>query len=133
MEQLFTRLEERHLPAAEPHGDENLVASGEEFPRVLEPVVDVVLSGFRMQADLLDVGDVRLGLGLVTAALLFVLVLAVVHQLADRRVGVGADLDEIGRGLRRRFARLVNRDDAGLLAVGADEPDPARADLFIDQ
>ena len=51
---------------------------------MFDAVVDVVLAGLRVQANLFDVHDVRLGL--MGLAFALVAVLAVVHQFADRWV-----------------------------------------------
>src|SRR5690606_17694437 len=63
---------------------------------------------------------------------LLVLELAVVHDLADRRAGVGGDLDEVEPGLVGQAHRLGRLDDADLLVVGADDADRADPDHVVD-
>ena len=70
--------------------------------------------------------------GLAALARLLVAELAVVHDLADRRPFVGGDLDQVEAGLAGHLQGLGGRDDAELLAVGADQADGADADLFVD-
>ena len=58
---------------------------------------------------------------LVALARLLVAQLAVVEDLADRRPLVGGHLDEVEVGLAGHLQGLGGRDDAQLLAVGADQ------------
>jgi hypothetical protein len=64
--------------------------------------------------------------------LLLVDVPAVVHDPADRRVGVGRDLDQIELLLAGPGQRLGQGADPQLLAVGADEEDLAGSDAVVD-
>ena len=64
--------------------------------------------------------------------LLLVPVLAVVHDPADRRIGLRCDLDEIEILRERVLERLVARLDPDLAAVRVDEPHPRNADLLVD-
>ncbi len=60
-----------------------------------------------------------------------VLELAVVHDLRDRRLGVGRDLDQVEVGLLRESERDLDLDDADLLPAGADESNFGDADTVI--
>ena len=83
----------------------------------LDRVVAFVGAGAELH--FLDFDDLLLGLGLGGALLLLVLELAVVHQPADRRIGLGDDLDEIDVGLAREAQRLGDADDPQRLVLGA--------------
>ena len=61
-----------------------------------------------------------------------VLVLAVVHDPADRRVGLGGHLDEVEVELTGDGECLGQRLDADLRAVGSDEADLAGSDAIVD-
>ncbi|OIQ75974.1 hypothetical protein GALL_423530 [mine drainage metagenome] len=62
----------------------------------------------------------------------FVLELAVVHDLADRRSRVRGDLDKIEVGVLRQTKGVLHADDADLLALGADQADLGDADPIVD-
>jgi hypothetical protein len=59
-------------------------------------------------------------------------VLAVVHDLADGRVGVGRNLDKVEIGVPGGTKRSRELDDASLLAVGEDKSDTRNFDLRVD-
>src|SRR5205085_263167 len=63
---------------------------------------------------------------------LLVLVLAEVHDLADRRFGVGCDLDEVETGLSGDGERVREASHSQLRAVGADEANLASANAIVD-
>ncbi|GAA3695042.1 hypothetical protein GCM10023081_35360 [Arthrobacter ginkgonis] len=62
----------------------------------------------------------------------FVLVLAEVHQLANRRLGRRRHLYEIKIGFEGEAQRVFNADDADLLAVRSDQPHLGDADSIIN-
>jgi len=64
--------------------------------------------------------------------ILLVLVLAEVHDLADRRVGVGRNLYEIETLLSGDPERLRERFDSQLGAVAPDQADLTSADAVVD-
>jgi len=60
-----------------------------------------------------------------------VLELAVVHDLRDRRLGIGRDLDQVEIRLLRESDGDLDLDDADLLSAGADESNFGDADTVI--
>ena len=70
--------------------------------------------------------DLALALGLLIA------VLVVIHQLADRRLRVRGDLDEIEIGFVRELAGVIRANDADLLTTGSDESDFGNSDSLVD-
>ena len=106
----------RHLAAAEAQGHLDLVALLDERLHGAHLHLIVVLIDVRADLDLLDLDDFLLLLGLVLLLLLFVFELAEVEDLDHRRLGVGADLQQIeadGEGavaaLRARSSRPASR------------------------
>ena len=92
----------------------------------------VVLGDLGPELDLADV-DLRLVLlGLLDLLGLLVLVLRVVQDAADGRLGLGGDLDEVELLALRVAQRLLGRHDADLLAGLVDEPDLGNADALVD-
>src|SRR5439155_6868335 len=63
---------------------------------------------------------------------LLVLELPVVHDLADRRVRIRRNFNEIESSVLRLAERLLSRHDPDLRAVGSDQPDLGRPDPLID-
>ena len=61
-----------------------------------------------------------------------VFVLAEVHDAADRRLCLRRHLDEIELLLLRGLERLLDRQDAELRPLGADDADLPNADGFVD-
>jgi hypothetical protein len=59
-------------------------------------------------------------------------VLAVIHDLANGRVGVGCDLDKIEVQLAGQRQRVSNGSDAELATLGVDQPYLSDADPLVD-
>ncbi len=62
----------------------------------------------------------------------FVLVLAVIHEFADRRFGHRGHFDEVELRLFGQPQRIVDTHDANLLAAWTDQSDLGHADPLID-
>jgi hypothetical protein len=69
------------------------------------------------------------GLGLL---LLLVLVLRVVEDAADRRLGLGGDLDQVEGALAGALQSVRGRDDPDLLAVLVDQAHLRDPDPLVD-
>src|SRR5439155_14502226 len=85
----------RDLTAAEHHGHARLVALGEELADRLRLEGVIVLFRLGTELHFLELHDRLLLLRLARLLLGLVLELAVVHDLADRRLGHGRDLDQV--------------------------------------
>jgi hypothetical protein len=86
----------------------------------------------RTKLHLLD-DHVRLvATGLARLLGVLVLELAVVHELADWRLALRGDLDEVEVSLLGELQGLVGRDDADRLPVGSNESDLGNPDPVVD-
>jgi hypothetical protein len=131
LEQVAATLGVSLLTTAEHDRDLDLVV-------VLEEALDMALLGFvvvlgdlRPQLDLADVDLLLVLAGLLLLLLLLVLVLRVVEQARDRRLRARRDLDQVEIGVGGALQRVVDVDDAELLAVGADQANLRDADSLI--
>jgi hypothetical protein len=131
LQHLLAELAVGHLAAAEHDGDAGLVGLLEELADLLDLDVVVVLLGAGTELDLLEEHHHLVLLGLVLLLLLQVLELPVVHDLADGRLGERADLDEVHPLLLGPGQRLVDAQDAELLARRTDHPHLPRLDPAV--
>src|SRR6266508_18384 len=132
LEQAPAELRVGHLPSAEHDRDLDLVA-------LLEEPLDVALLGLVVvRVDLgphlhfLEHHEALLAPGLLGLDGLLVLVLRVVHQLADRRLGERCDLDEVEVELVGHALGGHGVHDAELLSVGTHDPDMGGPDPVVD-
>src|SRR5260370_139893 len=108
-----------------------LVAFGEEASKVSHLESEIVRVRFGTELDLL-VGHRRLMLLGVLALLgVLILELAVVHDLANRRHRLRADLDEIEATLLGDAQRLGGVEHSELTTVGADDAHLRHADAAV--
>ena len=132
LEQLQTDGRMGDFAAAEADGHLDLVAALEEsarMPNLDVQVVDIDAGG---QADLLDLHHALVFARLFLALGLLKAELAVVHDAADRRLGLRRDLDEVHTALNGDLKRLLRGHDAELLAARVDQADFLVADFFVD-
>ena len=94
-------------------------------------VIVVIVDG-RAHLDLLDLDDLLLLAGLGSLLLLLVFVFAIVHQLADWRLGVGRDFDDVESFFLAQRERLIQADLAILVAVVADQENGLGGDFVVD-
>src|SRR5215211_4812634 len=120
---LATTEHDRHLDL--------VVLSQEALDMALLRLV-VVVGDLRAQLDLTDVDLLLMLACRLGPLLLLVLVLRVVEQPADRRLGLLGDHDEVEIRLSRLGERLVARQNPDLLPVGADQPYLGGIDLLVD-
>ena len=120
-----------HLATAKAQGHLDLVAFLQELHHGSHLDIIVMGIGSRTELDFLDLDDLLLLAGLGLALLLFVLELAQVHDLADRRGRVGRDFDQIQPGVLRHLQPDRGRNHADILSIGADQADFGHADAFV--
>ena len=116
---------------AEAHFDLHFVAFFQETSRRPHANLQVMFVSARPQTDLLDLRDVLVLLGVTVAFVLFEPESAEVRDPADRRVGGRRDLDQIAARLLCASKRLIDGNNADLLALFVDNADLGGADLTI--
>jgi len=131
LQKLAAEIEMRHFAAAKAQADLHLVAVFEETEDIAHLHVVIVLVGVGAEFHFLDVDRLLLLARLGFALLLFVFELAVIHDLADRRIGIGRDLDKIEPGLVGQFKGFPGGNNAKVFAVGPDQPDFRRCDSLV--
>ena len=120
-----------HLAAPEPQCDLDLVSVVEKAPQVSELDLIVPVVGARPELDFLDLSLLLLAARRLSLLALLKLELAVIHQSANRRIGVGGHLDHVEPPFLALRKRLFSRDDAELGPVLADQPKPLGPNFAI--
>src|SRR3954454_13007948 len=132
VQDLTAEIRVRHLAPAKHDRDLHLVPRREE-PRDVPLLGGIVVRvDLGAELDLLEAGSRLLLAGLFELHVSFVLVLAVVHDPAHRRIGLRRDLDEIQIERPSLVQRVAGIDHADLLAVRPDEADLWRPDPVFD-
>src|SRR5690606_2536915 len=120
-----------HLAATEADVDLDLVALLQEAAHVAQLDLVVAFVGDGAELDLLDLHLLRLLLRLVGLLLLLEAELAEVHDLADRRIGIRLDLDEVEPRVLGHLQRFVARENAYHSPVRADHAHAREADILV--
>ena len=120
------------FPTAEDHRALDLVAGLEEANSLPDPYLVVVGINFVTHLDLLDLGLVRLFLGLLGLFLLFELVFAVIHDPADRWIGFFAHQNQVELAIAGHVKSGLTRDDSQLAPVGIHHPEVGITDAVVD-
>src|SRR5437763_12256914 len=120
------------LPTPEHDRDLHLRALVEESLDVSLLGVVVANPDLRPELDLLDLDLALVLAGLLRLLLLLVLVLPVVHDLRDRRVALGGNLDEVEVLAVGVLARLVGGLDTELGSVVIDQPNARHTNRIVD-
>jgi hypothetical protein len=121
-----------HLASAEHDGDADLVVRRDKLADVLDLDVKVVRADMRLEAHFLEQTRLLLLARLPLLLVLLVLELRVVEDLADRRIRLRGDLDEIESLLAGQGQGFSDRFDADLSAVRVDKTDFLGRDPLID-
>ena len=121
-----------HFTATEPQRHLGLVAFLEEAAQVAQLDLVVALVGGRTEFDFLDLDDLLLRTSFGLTLLLLVLELTVVHQTADRRLGVRRDFHQIHVALLGKTERVGDLDDAQLFSVQTYQAHLGDADFTVD-
>ena len=131
-QQLLAQIGVSHLTATELHADLDTVAVGDELLGSLDLGVEVIGVDAGAHADLFDLHDLLVLLGILFPLLLIVAELGLVHDLANGRGGIGRNFDQIQTLLLCHGVCLCSGNNAQLSAVGADQADLFVADLLIE-
>ena len=132
LQQVAPQVLVRHLAAAEPQRHLHLVARFQEPEHVAHLDVVVVHVGVGPELDLFHLDDLLLLAGFGFAFLRLVLVLAEVHDLADRRRGVGRDLDQVQPGGFGQCHGAFRRHHAHILAFRSNQSNFGCPDPVVD-
>ena len=120
-----------HLAAAEAQTDADLVAFAEQFSELAELDLQIVAADLGFHAQEADFGGLLSAAGLALTLGLPVLVLAIVHNPADRGVGTGRDLDQVQIALPRDAQGFASGHDAQLGPILVNEADFPSADALV--
>jgi hypothetical protein len=131
-QQFQSQLSVGMLTTTETHRDLGLVTLIEEARQVAQ--LDLIVSdiGTGTEFDLLDLNLLLL---LARLGLLLFLVepeAAVIHQTADRWIGVGHDLDQVERLRARPGQRRADINNPDLISIRADQSDFRDRDVLVD-
>jgi hypothetical protein len=85
----------------------------------------------RAHLDLLDLDDLLILARLCGLFLALVLELAEIGDLADGRLGIGRDLDEVETLVLRILEGFLDRDDAAVRSIDVDQLDPGGPDVTV--
>ena len=121
-----------NLTSPETECDLHLVPFGEEFPGCTDLGVKVIGVNVGRETDLLDLHSLLLLLRLFFLPDLFILKLALIHNLAHRWLCGGCDLHQVQTGLLRHSHGLPCGHDAKLLAAFPNQTDLPVPDLFVN-
>lgn len=127
-----TQLLVRHLATAKTQSDFAFVAIFQKRRQIadLDVVVAIIRTGTEL--DFLHPDDMLLQLRCMRFLGLLVLELAIIHDLAHRRLGLWSDLDEIDFKFFGFGEGLANRDDTNLLVIRANQTYFRYIDLAVD-
>ena len=132
IEQRLPQVGVGHFASAEQHRKLDFIPGVEELGCLAPFGLEVVVVDLRPNADLFQLDDVLVTARLALLAALLVPVLAVIHQPADRRHGIGRYLNQVKPALARHLERIKGRNDANLLALFVNESNLANADALVD-
>ncbi len=121
-----------HLAAAEAQAGLDLVTLVEEAHGLIFLGLVVVFVYGDAELDFLDYDDFLLLAGGALTLFLLVEVAAIVLNTADRRNGVGRDLDQIQTALTGNFQGFERRQNTELFAVFVDDANFAGANTLVD-
>jgi hypothetical protein len=121
-----------HFTAAEAQRDLGLVAFFQEALEIAQLDLVIAFVGRGTELDFLDLDDLLLGTGLGLTLLFLVLELAVVHQAADGRFGIGRDFHQIHVILLGKPERVGDLDDAELFPIQTYQTHLGDADFTVD-
>ena len=132
LEQITSDVRVGHFASAETDGNLHPVAIGQELLCVFQLGVEIPNVNARRHTDLLDLHHMLVLSCFLLPLALLELILAVVHQFADRGGRLGGNLHQIQALFISDVQRLRRGNDAQLLAGFADQADLRITDLFIE-
>ncbi len=131
-EQLLTKLRMRHLPASETDRYFDLISVLQKLFGLIEPDVEIVNTDTNAELQFFCFHNTLIFTGLFFTFGLLKPVFAVVHDTADRRIGLRSDLDEVKAFIQGDFLRVLNGHNAKLGTVLINEADFTVLDCLVD-
>ena len=122
----------RHFATTKTHGDLHLVAVFKKLEHIAHLYAVIMFVRIRAKLDFLDLDDLLLFARFGFTFLLFVFVLAEIHDLAHGRLGIGRNLDKVEPSFIGHFHGTLRRHNADVFAVRPDQADFIGADLVVD-
>ena len=122
-----------HLTPAELHDHPDLIAGGQELACLIEFGLIVMRVDAVGDLNLLQLDGLLLLLGFLFALLLLKAVLAVVHDLADRRLRLGSNQNQIHILVVSQSERLAGTHDPERLSLCVDDPNLPYINSLIDE
>ena len=131
-EQFLADLLMGHFAAFEDDADIHLVSIAEEFDGFLGFGAQIVLANGNVELDLFELGSLGILPSLSLGLLLLEAVFAVIEDLADRRIRLGSDAEEIESIGCGDLIGLAGRHFAEVGAIWPDYHDFRVTDILID-
>ena len=121
-----------HLAPAKPDRGFNFIAARQPLARMLHAIAVIVGVGAGTKLNLLDSDDDLLLFRFVCLLLRFVLKLSEVDDLANRRLGIRRDFNQIHAFLARSANCFASLHHAELLAIVTDDAHLRHANAFVN-
>jgi len=121
----------RHFAAAKFQGDLHLHIFAEEFDGVMHFDAEIMRINAGAELDFFDFRGVLALFGFLFLLRLLVTKLAEVHQPADRRIRRGCNLNQVNAVAAGLVQRVLQRENAKLCAVNADDAHFAGTDFPV--
>ncbi len=131
VQQIASKFLVGHFAPAETQSDLYLVAILKKLEDIAHFDIVVICVRVRAELDLFDFNDFLLFARFAFAFLLFVFVFAEVHDLTDRRAGVGRNFNEVQPRVVGHVQRPVRADNADILSICADQADLVGTDAVV--
>ncbi len=110
-----------HFPAPKAQGHFDLIALADELVHGAHFDLIIMFLDAGADFDFLDHDDALLFARLALFLLRLVLVLAVVHDLGDRRTGIGRNLDKVEARINSALNSVGSGNDADIIAICVDQ------------
>jgi len=129
---LAATIDMHHLTPAEEHGKLYFMPLFQKLHSPIDLDVPIMIVNFRTQTNLFQDNRMLLFLAQLCFSLLFVQVFSIIHNPADRRLGVRGDFDKIQPQIMGFELGILDIDQPHLIVVFIDQPDRAGSNPLID-
>ena len=121
----------RHFATTKTHGDLHLVAVFKKLEHIAHLYAVIMFVRIRAKLDFLDLDDLLLFARFGFTFLLFVFVLAEIHDLTHGRVSIWGNLHQIQSSLLGLFHGCTRRYNAAVFTIGTDQSNFGGINAFI--